>query len=200
MANIGQAYVSAMALGGIENAKLVRDFTPFGADVSRSSRFDSRSLAGRFEAGYHLPLAAGDIRATPFVALQPAQVWQDGAGESSGEGVRFDAAEVPALPLHLGAQFDSSVTLGESTKLTPFLRAAWMYDFLPERIVTRTFTVLPDFTLRASGIAEVEDAAILRAGLGFAAGDGINISASLNSQLSGSYRSIGTTVQVDLAW
>ena len=75
-----------------------------------------------------------------------------------------------------------------------------MHDFMPERIVSRSLSILPAFELSASGISQVEDAAMLRAGLGFAAGDGINISASLNSQLSGSYRSIGTTVQVDLAW
>ncbi|MCP6151555.1 autotransporter outer membrane beta-barrel domain-containing protein, partial [Klebsiella pneumoniae] len=77
---------------------------------------------------------------------------------------------ITALPTYLGVQFDGQWVAADGRRYAPYLRAAWMHDFSPNRDVPRSFAELPQFSFSSTAIPTVSDALDLHAGLQFLAG------------------------------
>jgi outer membrane autotransporter protein len=160
-------------------------------------------LAGRVEAGYRLRLGQTGAHVTPFIAIQPMQLWQGGGVESVtgfGNALTYQQTSITALPLYLGAQLDGQFTLGSGAVLSPFLRLAWMHDFLPDWEVPRSFSADPSFVFTGTGTPTVENAAVLHLGTEYALGQHSSLAATVDSQVSPSFTSIGATGSFIYRW
>jgi hypothetical protein len=129
--------------------------------------------------------------------------WQGGATEdfgSLGHGLTFAPSGITALPTFLGAQVDAEWKPPENVVFNPFVRLAWMHDFLPNRDVTRSFAELPGLSFSSTGTPTVSNAAALRAGMQYKLGERVSLSASVETELSASYRSFGGSFGLQWTW
>jgi outer membrane autotransporter protein len=84
--------------------------------------------------------------------------------------------------------------------LSPFVRLAWMHDFRPDRTVPRSFSSDPDFGFSGTGTPIVANAAVLHLGTAYAMSSRITLTASIDSQLSPSFTSVGATGSFVYRW
>jgi len=144
---------------------------------------------------------------TPFVALQPAQLWTPAIAGSSfaqsgGPGVftlNYQAQATTSLPTFLGAQLDAETML-DSRPFKAWIRAAWVHEFLPDRGVTAGFTVLPGSTFSVDGARAASNAARLDLGVKYAVGNQTSLFANGNVELSDRGQSVGATVGLRIVW
>ncbi|OYX14160.1 MAG: hypothetical protein B7Z15_04895 [Rhizobiales bacterium 32-66-8] len=199
----GPAYVSAIALAGYGNANFDRNLYGLGLALSTDTGLDGWMLGGRLEAGYGFALGTSGATLTPFAAFQPVGLRLGSDTENFGPlgaGLTYGGNTITALPAYLGVQLDGIWTAGEGGTYAPFLRAAWMHDFSPNREVTRSFAELPSFTFSGSDIPTVADALDLHAGLSFKAGPGLTLSAGLDAQIGNGYSTVGATGAFRVRW
>src|SRR5262249_39672485 len=150
----------------------------------------SAAVGGRFEAGYRFDFGTG-AGITPFAAFEPLQIRQNGAKEAFvgyGPGLTYRATDITSLPSYLSVKFDGSVTWSDDTVMAPFVRLAWMHDALPQRNVPRSFAELPFETFNTSTVPTVANAAVIRLGADCRISENIQLTASFDTQLSGSYQ------------
>jgi outer membrane autotransporter protein len=200
---IGAGYVSALGYLGGNSSGFDRNLYALGFNLASSVRFGSTVAAGRIEGGYSFPIADTGANVTPYVALQPMQVWQGSASESfgsQGNGLRYGASGITALPAYLGVQFDAKWQPRPDMVFTPFVRLAWMHDFLPNREVSRSFAELPGASFTSTGNPVVSNAAVIRAGTQYKLGKQVSLFASLETQLSGSVNTIGGSFGLQWSW
>jgi outer membrane autotransporter protein len=200
---MGPAYVSAIATLGYGSSNFDRNLHGLGLNLATSSGFDGTVFGGRIEAGYSVPLDAIGTRLTPFAAFQPMGLRLGSGSERFGllgPGFSYDSTTITALPIYLGVQLDAVWAAGNGTSYAPFLRAAWMHDFSPNRDVPRSFAELPNFSFSASAIPTVSDAVDIHAGIQFAAGPNVSLSAGLDAQLAASYSTIGASAALRVRW
>ena len=205
VAMLGDAYLSGIGYVGGNGAGFASNLYSLGLNLQASTRFNGVVTAGRFEAGQSFDLGDTGARITPYAAIQPMQIWQGGATENFGfgGGIRFANANIPSLPMNLGIQLSGSWTpMGgeEGETLEPFLRLAWMHDFLPNRQISRSFIELPGASFTSSGGWNVSDAALVRAGIHYQVSKSVSLFGSVESQLSSNYRSIGGTAGIRYQW
>ncbi|MDE1571198.1 autotransporter outer membrane beta-barrel domain-containing protein [Aquabacter sediminis] len=197
----GPAYVSAIATLGYGSSNFDRNLYNLGLNLATSSGLDGMVLGGRIEVGYSFAMGGG-AQVTPFLAFQPSQLWLGSGSElfSLGRGLTYDSTSVTALPIYVGLQWDGQWTLGNGQRIAPYVRAAWMHDFSPDRGVSRSFAELPGLTFTGSPIPTVTDAADLHAGLQFSAGPNTVLSAGFDAQLADSYSTIGVSGSFRVRW
>ncbi|MDQ0504524.1 autotransporter outer membrane beta-barrel domain-containing protein [Xanthobacter agilis] len=197
----GASYVSAIATLGYAHAGF--DRTLFQSSYSADTGFDGTLFGARIEMGYRFALAAAGLNLTPFAAFQPMGLWLGGADESFGRlgpGLQYEATTITSLPTYLGMQIEGRWTASDGQVYIPSLRAAWMHDFSPDRDVPRSFAELPGLTFSDTAIPTVSDALDLHAGLQFAAGGNITLSAGLDAQIASGYSTLGASGVLRLRW
>jgi outer membrane autotransporter protein len=200
---IADGYVSAIGYLGGNSSGFDRNFYALGLNLGTSVRFASTVAAGRIEGGYSFPIADTGAYFTPYIAVQPMQVWQGGANESigsQGNGLQYHASAITALPTYLGVQFATKWQPRDDIVLTPFIRVAWLHDFLPNREVTRSFAELPTAGFTSAGSAVVSNAAVIRAGMQYKVGRQVSLFASLETELSGAASTIGGSFGLQWSW
>jgi outer membrane autotransporter protein len=200
---IGNAYASAIAYGGTGSLNYGRSLNALGLGLSSSEKFRTWTAGGRLETGYTLPIGTTGMHATPFFAVEPMQVHLGAASESFGAlgaGLRYHATDVVAVPISLGVQLDATWTAPSGLTLAPFMRLAWMHDFMPDRNVPRSFAELPGLTLDGTTLPTVSDAAVIHVGTQYSLGKNLSLQASLDSQMSSAYKSIGGTLNFRYSW
>jgi subtilase-type serine protease len=181
-----------------------------GSTETAKSSAISSELAGRFEIGRPFEVAksdSGQLGITPFVALQPAQLWTPAIAESSvaqsgGPGVfalNYQAQSTASLPTFLGAQLDGQTEIN-ARPLTAWVRAAWVHEFLPDRGVTAGFTVLPGSTFSVDGARAASNAARFDLGVKYAVGSQTSLFANGNVELSDRGQSLAGTVGLRIIW
>jgi outer membrane autotransporter protein len=201
VATAGAAYVSAIATMGYAHAGFDRSL--FNLSFSADTGFDGTMFGGRVEAGYRLALAGIGANLTPFAAFQPMGLWLGGGAETFGilgRGLSYEASTVTALPTFLGLQLDGVWTASDGRLYTPYLRAAWMHDFSPDRDVSRAFAELPWATFSSTTIPTVRDAADVHAGIQFLAGPNMTLSAGLDGQIAQGYSTVGASGALRIRW
>jgi outer membrane autotransporter protein len=117
-----------------------------------------------------------------------------------GRGLSYDSTTITALPLYVGFQLDGRWTTSGGQQVAPYLRAAWMHDFSPNRDVPRSFAELPGLALSGSAIPTVSNAADLHAGLQFLAGPNMALSAGFDALLAESYSTVGASASFRVRW
>ncbi|MPT21549.1 MAG: autotransporter outer membrane beta-barrel domain-containing protein, partial [Starkeya sp.] len=197
------AYFSAIATLGYGRADFDRNLYGLGLDLATSDDFNGTLFGGRIEAGYGFALGDTHTTLTPFVAFQPTQLWMGSQTESFGalgEGLTYHADTITALPTYLGVQLDGLWQGKDGITYAPFVRAAWMHDFSPDRNVSRSFAEAPGFAFSGSPIPTVTDALDLHAGLEVTVGGGMSFSAGFDAQIAEGYSLLGASGRIRVRW
>jgi outer membrane autotransporter protein len=197
------AYISAIATLGYGRADFDRNLYGLGLNLATDAELDGTLLGGRVEIGYGFALGDTGATLTPFAAFQPMQLWLGSDTESFGSlgaGLTYHASTITALPVYLGVQLDGLFQGKDGTTYAPFLRAAWMHDFSPDRDVSRNFAEAPDLAFAGTPIPVVSDALDLHAGLQVNIGGNMSISAGFDAQIADEYSILGASGSLRLRW
>jgi uncharacterized protein with beta-barrel porin domain len=203
-------YVNAALAYNRFDGNATRVIAGIGSTETAKSSAVSSQLAGRLEVGRPFEVTkfdGGQFGVTPFVALQPAQLWTPATVESSvaqsgGPGVfalSYQAQGTTSLPTFLGAQLDAETML-DARPFKAWMRAAWVHEFLPDRGVTAGFTVLPGSTFSVDGARAASNAARLDLGVKYAVGSQTSLFANGNVELSDRGQSLAGTVGLRIVW
>ncbi|HWB50662.1 MAG TPA: hypothetical protein VG651_16255 [Stellaceae bacterium] len=199
----GPAYVSAVAYGGGGQAKYTRNLYSLGLPLATNANFTNATVGGRIETGYRFDLGTTAAGVTPFAALAPVEILQNGATENFagyGPGMTYRATNITSLPSYLGVKFDGMAILDDAAMSAPFARIAWMHDARPQRNVPRNYAELPSEPFEDSTVPTVGNAAAIRLGLGYRLRDNVQLTASVDAQLSGAYQQYGGSLALRVAW
>lgn len=141
-----------------------RIITGAGPTETASGRFDSDQLAARLELGWKQ--AYGRINVTPFVAIEPAVLWQRGFTETGTNllGLTIASQTTTSLPTFVGVQVDGRLLTPEGLVFAPYSRVSWVHEFEPDRRVTAGFITLPGATFTVDGARAARDSGRLDAG------------------------------------
>jgi outer membrane autotransporter protein len=199
----GHVGAYGMAMWGALYAAGVLSYSRFDNDVRRTiagvgpteaatGRFASDLLGARLELGrsYALPW----VNVTPFAAVQTSTVWQRGFTETSSAsglpgvlGLTYQSQTTTSLPTFLGVQFDTRLALANGTVWSPFVRAAWVHEFRPDRSIAATFESVPGALFSVDGARAWTDALKVNAGSRLA----LNQYASLFTSFDGEFANSG---------
>lgn len=204
----GKRWGDVYALATLNYARLDnttdRTITGIGPTETAHGRFASDQLGGRLEIGWRQQIAGYAV--TPFVAVEPAALWQQAYSESTTTagggpgtlGLNYAARETTSLPTFVGAQLDGRYTLGEGV-VRPFLRAAWVHEFMPERRIAATFVSVPTPAFTVDGARPARDAARIGAGATWSFG-AHEIFARIDSEVSGGSTMLAGTAGARVTW
>ena len=208
--DMGTFYANGSLAYNRFDGSATRVIAGIGSTETAKSSAVSSQLAGRLEVGRPFEVAkfeTGQMGVTPFVAVQPSQLWTPAYTEWSvtqngAPGVfalSYQAQGTTSLPTFLGAQLDGE-TMVNARPLKAWLRAAWVHEFLPDRGVTAGFTVLPGSTFSVDGARAASNAARLELGVKYAVGNQTSLFANSNAELSDRGQSVGATVGLRIVW
>ena len=139
---MGAAYLAATVNYARGETSTERTIAGVGPTEIAKGRFASDQLSGRFEIGRKYGFNGYSL--TPFVALEPAVLWQRAYAENSTTlggapgilGLSYGSNTVTSLPLLIGAQIDARHVLANGQTLSPYARLSWVHEFKPERSIT----------------------------------------------------------------
>ncbi len=203
---LGAAYIAATVNYARGDTSTERTIAGVGPTEIAKGRFASDQLSGRFEIGRKYGFSNYSL--TPFVALEPAVLWQRGYAESSTTlggapgvlGLNYGANTVTSLPLLIGAQVDTRRVLANGQTLSPFARLSWVHEFKPERSVTASFISIPGAAFTADGARPAADALRIEAGGTLTLSRNTALFANFNSEVSARSRSISALGGVRTNW
>ena len=201
----GQGYLSGIAYVGGNGAGYDRNLSALGLNLQTSTHINSTVAVGRIEGGWRFPVADSPLHVTPYLAIQPTQIWQGGASErfgAAGAGLTYQGNGITALPMNLGFQVDVKwkPTDAADESLETWLRLAWMHDFLPNRSVRRSFAELPGQPFSTPGNRNVPNAAVVRAGVNYRLDSHSSLFGSLDTTLSPNWWSVGGVFGYRRTW
>jgi uncharacterized protein with beta-barrel porin domain len=164
---VGPAYISAALAYGWQDITTDRTVTVAGVDQLRAE-FNANAWSGRVEGGYRFVTPwMGGIGITPYAAGQfttfdlPSYAESALAG-SSTFALAYNAKDVTDSRSELGVRTDKSFALSNAI-LTLRGRAAWAYDFNPDRSIAATFQALPGASFVVNGAAQAYNSALTTA-------------------------------------
>ena len=195
------AYYAAASLSYARfDNSTTRTIAGVGPTESASGRFDSDQLSGRFELGWKQ--AYGRINVTPFVAIEPAALWQRGFTETGTNVLGLDVASHTAtsLPTFVGAQIDGRYLTAEGATFAPYSRVSWVHEFEPDRRVTAAFITIPGAGFTVDGARAARDAARLDAGARLTFRSGPALFANFAGEWSDRTQSYAATGGFRAAW
>lgn len=203
-------YVNGALTYGIFNASQTRFIAGIGNSETEQSSGTANQLGGRVEVGRPFDLGrtlAGQIAVTPFLAVQPMQLWTPGMYENSWAqtggagafGLTYQPRSTLSLPTFLGAQVDTRAELA-GRPLNAWVRAAWVHEFLTDRSVAAGFNVLPGTGFVVDGARAASDAARVDVGLRYAIGSQTSLFANGNVELSGRGQALAGTAGIRFTW
>lgn len=206
----GGFYLNAAAAYSRFDGNNTRVIAGVGTTETAKSNVIANQLAGRVEVGRPFVLNPDEpsrYSVTPFVALQPVQLWTPGYSESSvtasgAPGVfalSYQPQSTTSLPLFLGAQFDAAAEI-KSRPVSAWVRAAWVHEFLPDRSVTAGFTILPGAAFTVDGAKAAYNAARIDMGMKYAVGDQTFLFANGGVELSNRGQTLGGTIGLRIVW
>ena len=144
---------------------------------------------------------------TPFVAIEPAALWQQAYTESSTTagggagtlGLSYAARETTSLPTFVGAQLDGQYLVRGQT-VRPFVRAAWVHEFMPQRQIEATFISIPAASFTVDGTRPASDAARISGGATWAIDASKALFARVDTEFSGSSTMVAGTAGARVTW
>jgi outer membrane autotransporter protein len=146
-----------------------RTIAGIGPSETATGGFASDLLGARLEIGRSHALPGFTL--TPFAAVQTATLWQRGFTEtttgSGGPGIlglTYQPRTTTSLPTFLGLQLDTRLALANGTVWSPFLRAAWVHEFMPDRSIAGSLVSVPGTLFAVDGARARSDALKLNAG------------------------------------
>jgi outer membrane autotransporter protein len=182
-----------------------RTIAGIGPTETATGSFASDLLGARLEIGrtYALP----GVNITPFAALQGSTLWERGFTESSTTGglpgilgLTYQSQTVTSLPTFLGVQFDTRWALANGTVWSPFVRAAWVHEFSPDRSISGSFLSVPGTLFTVDGARAWRNAAKVNAGSRLALNRYASLFASFDGEFANSGHSYGGRGGVRFSW
>jgi len=164
---VGQAYIASALAYAWQDVTTNRTVTFPGFDQLQA-RFNANAYSGRLEGGYRFVAPwIGGVGLIPYASGQfttyalPAYAESTISG-ASGLALAYSAANVTDARSELGLRADKRYALADAV-LTLRGRAAWAYDFDPNRNVSATFQSLPGASFVVNGAAQARDNALTTA-------------------------------------
>ncbi len=204
-------YLNATVAYSRFDGNTTRMIAGIGNTETAKSNAVANQIAGRVEVGRPFTLTAPEeasrYNVTPFVALQPVQLWTPGYSESSVQAtgapgvfaLSYQPQSTTSLPLYLGAQFDAATEV-KGRPVTAFVRAAWMHEFLADRSVTAGFAVLPGPGFTVDGARAAYNAARIDMGVKYAVAEQTFLYANGSAELSDRGQVIAGTAGLRFVW
>jgi outer membrane autotransporter protein len=163
MATWGALYAAGVLSYSRFDNDVRRTIAGVGPTEAATGRFASDLLGARLELGrsYALPW----VNVTPFAAVQTSTLWQRGFTETTSAsgllgvlGLTYQAQTTTSLPTFLGLQFDARWALTNGMVWSPFVRAAWVHEFRPDRSISSSFVSVPGTLFAVDGARAWSDA------------------------------------------
>ena len=182
-----------------------RTIAGIGPTETATGSFASDLVGARLEIGrtYALPR----FNVTPFAALQGSTLWERGFTESSTTGglpgilgLTYQSQTVSSLPTFLGVQFDTRWAFANGTVWSPFVRAAWVHEFSPDRSTTGSLVSIPGTLFTVDGARAWSNALKVNAGSRVALNRYASLFASFDGEFSNSGNSYGGRGGVRFGW
>jgi hypothetical protein len=204
------AYVSAIGYLGGSSGNFTRQVQTLGFSTSTGVNVHSNIMGARVEAGYNLlpnPQGKATLQVTPFVAIAPTQIRQNGANEyfgSLGSGFYYGSNINTAVPVYLGTEISGDVAMGHNEVLKPFLRVSWAHDLMNNPMAMgAAYNSSTGPTLYANGTPSMGNMVILKGGAKYNWGTKVSAYATIDLEQGNgaySYRGIGGSVGAIYSW
>ena len=129
-----RAYISGTGYLGGGNTNFTRQLQTMNFNSNTNVNIMSYVAAARIEAGYDFePFRSenSNMKITPYVAVQPTYIHQKSAQENFsglGAGFNYSANDNTAVPVFAGLELSGNHMTDGGTKISPFIRAAWMAE------------------------------------------------------------------------
>ena len=143
------------------------------AVANERAAFGSTEIRERLEAGHSITRDAGfgtpEVRFTPFIALEIAQLATNGFSEyatngaSNLLGLQSFGQTVADVPGFLGVRIDGTTRFA-GLAIRPVVSLAYLHEFSPQRNLTNGFLSLPGATFLVQGARPARDAAQTKLG------------------------------------
>jgi outer membrane autotransporter protein len=182
-----------------------RTIAGVGPTETATGRFASDLFGARLEVGrsYVLPW----VYVTPFAAVQTSTLWQRGFTETSTAaglpgilGLTHQSQTTTSLPTFLGVQLDTRLALANGTVWSPFLRAAWVHEFNPDRSINGSFVSVPGTLFTVDGARAWSDALKVNAGSRLALNQYASLFASFDGEFANSGQSYAGRGGIRFSW
>ncbi len=202
----GAAYFAGALHYAHANNDTDRTISGIGATETAKGSFDSDQFGGRLELGWRYAMKS--VTLTPFAAIAPTTLWQQGYSENSTTstgapgilGLTYQSNRVSSFPSFLGLQVDGRFAFDNGTTLSPFVRASWVHEFDTTRSISATFINIPGGSFTAEGASAAANALRLEGGATLALNERAALFASLNSELSSRSSSFAGMGGLRLGW
>ena len=203
------AYLSAIGYIGGGSGNFTRQLQTLGFSTSAGVSVHSNILGARVEAGYNLlpnPEGKAIFQITPFVAVAPTQIRQNGANETFGigSGFYYGANINTAVPLYLGTEFSGDMQMGDNELLKPFLRVSWAHDLMNNPMTMNAgYSQAYGPTLYANGTPSMGNMVIVKGGAKYNWGTKVSAYATIDLEQGNaatSYRGIGGSIGAIYSW
>jgi outer membrane autotransporter protein len=205
MATWGALYAAGVVSYSRFDNDVRRTIAGIGPTEAATGRFASDLLGARLELGrsYALPW----VNVTPFAAVQTSTLWQRGFTETSGAGglpgilgLTHPSQTTTSLPTFVGVQFDTRLALANGTVWSPFVRAAWVHEFNPDRSIAGSFVSVPGTLFSVDGARAWSDALKINAGSRLALNQYASLFASFDGEFSNGGDSYAGRGGVRFSW
>jgi outer membrane autotransporter protein len=147
------------------------------------------------------------LNVTPFAAVQTSTLWQRGFTETSTAaglpgilGLTSQSQTTTSLPTFLGVQLDTRLALANGMVWSPFLRAAWVHEFNPDRSIANSFVSIPGTLFAVDGARAWSDALKVNAGTRVALNQYASLFASFDGEFAGSGQSYAGRGGIRFSW
>jgi outer membrane autotransporter protein len=169
----------------------------------------SNILSARVEAGYNLlpnPEGKRALQVTPFVAIAPTQIRQNGTKESFGDlgaGFNYGSNTNTALPVSLGMEVSGDLQLGNKELLRSFLRMSWVHDLKSSSTMAGAYNPSSGPTIYSNGSPSMGDMFVIKGGAKYYLGNKISAYATVDLELGNdadSFRGIGGSLGAMYSW
>lgn len=212
LVDFGPLYASNSVTVSSFSNNTTRNVAGFGglATATEKASFGSLDIRTRAEFGrvldYGNVYGFTNLKITPFVALEIAQLRTNGFAEYNANGVGNlvglagqgqSTADVPGF---VGARFESAYAVGPGMVLRPMVSLAYLHEFAPQRNLQNGFVSLPGSTFLVSGARPSSNAAQTKAGFELDMGHGVGLFANFDGEFSDLERVYGGKGGVRVTW
>jgi hypothetical protein len=203
------AYLTAIGYLGGSSGSFTRQLQVMDFNTSTGVNMHSNILSARVEAGYNLlpnPEGKRTLQVTPFVAIAPTQIRQNGANEyfgSLGSGFYYGSNINTAVPVSIGGEISGDMQLSNKEVLRPFLRVSWVHDLMKPNTMAAAYNPGYGPTLYSHGTPSMGNMVVIKGGAKYNLGNKISAYATLDlEQGNGAYsfRGIGGSLGAIYSW
>ncbi len=212
LVDFGPFYATNSVTASSFSNNTTRNVAGFGglATATEKTSFSSLDIRTRAEFGrvleYGNVYGFTNLKITPFVALEIAQLRTNGFAEYNTNGagnvlgLAGQGQSTADVPGFVGARFESVYPVGPGMVLRPMVSLAYLHEFAPQRNLQNGFIALPGSAFLVSGARPSTNAAQTKAGFELDMGHGVGLFANFDGEFSDLERVYGGKGGVRVTW